>query len=102
MMNVVCLHTSLNAYSSFFVSLPLHQVAVGTADSAAAAAAAGVDIKLENFAPNLEIGLYLRTVPLLAGKLTDDECARLGGAMRPRRYNAGQVAILESHCSGGR
>jgi hypothetical protein len=26
-----------------------------------------------------------------AGKLSNDELARLGGAMRPRRYNAGQV-----------
>lgn len=52
-------------------------------------------MKLEDFEPNHEIGLYLRTVPLFAGKLSNDELARLGGAMRPQRFNAGQVVVRE-------
>jgi hypothetical protein len=51
--------------------------------------------KLSDVSPNPEIGAYLQTVPVLAGKLSQDECARLGGAMRPRRFAAGEAVVRE-------
>ena len=54
-----------------------------------------LDVRLDAFHPNPEIGAYLKTVPLFGNKLTDEEFDRLGGAMESRDFVKGSRVIVE-------
>ena len=56
-----------------------------------------LDIRLDAYKPNPEIGAFLSQVPLFIGKLTNDELNRLGGAMEPRNYRANDKIIIEGN-----